>query len=61
MQELIQKYLSQDLWTIATEYDIPEDFLVQSPDVVEMILRSQAIESKIDKQSWLQLLPMMDG
>lgn len=61
MQELIQKYLSQDLWTVATEYDIPEDFVIQSPDIIEMILRSQAIESKVDKQSWLQLLPMMDA
>lgn len=42
----IQQHLPADLWEIASTYLIPEQFVVQIPDVIEMILRSASIEKK---------------
>lgn len=39
---------------------IPEQFVSQIPDVIEMILRSTSIEKKEDKQSRFNLLPLMN-
>lgn len=60
IQELIQKYLPQDLRDIAMTYQIPEDFLESSADLIEMLLRSRAIDKPEDKQSWFSLLPIMN-
>ena len=60
LQELIQKYLPQDLWEVALAYQIPEDFLESSADLIEMVLRSKAIDKPEDKQSWFTLLPIMN-
>lgn len=60
IQELIQKYLPQDLWDIAMTYQIPEDFLESTPDLIEMLLRSRAIDKPEDKQSRFSLLPIMN-
>lgn len=60
IQELIQKYLPQDLWEVALAYQIPEDFLESSADLIEMVLRSKAIDKPEDKQSWFTLLPIMN-
>jgi hypothetical protein len=56
----IQQHLPADLWEIASTYLIPEQFVVQIPDVIEMILRSASIEKKEDKQSRFNLLPLMN-
>lgn len=60
IQELIQKHLPQDLWEVALAYQIPEDFLESSADLIEMVLRSKAIDKPEDKQSWFTLLPIMN-
>ena len=60
MNELIKKYLPSDLYDIAIQYTIPEDFLIKTPDLIEMILKSIAIESKSDKQNRISLMPMMN-
>lgn len=59
-QDAIQKYLPQDLWDLAMTYQIPEDFLESSADLIEMVIRSKAIEKPEDKQSWFTLLPIMN-
>ena len=59
-QDAIQKYLPQDLWDLAMTYQIPEDFLESSADLIEMVIRSKAIEKSEDKQSWFTLLPIMN-
>ena len=59
-QELIQKYLPQDLWELAMTYQIPEDFLESSWDLIEMVIRSKAIDKPEDKQSRFTLLPIMN-
>lgn len=60
LQELVQKLLPQDIQELAMTYDIPEDILESSPDLIEMVLRSKAIDKKEDKQSWFSLLPIMN-
>ncbi len=60
IQELVQKYLPQDLQELALTYDIPEDVLESSAELIEMVLRSKAIDKKEDKQSWFSLLPIMN-
>lgn len=41
-------------------FDMSEDELLKNPELIYAVLVSKAVETKIDKQSWLQLLPMMD-
>lgn len=57
---LIRKYLSEDLWEFASKFDIPEDFLIDMPDVIEMVLKSKSIDTDEEKQSWFDLLPVMN-
>jgi len=59
-QELIQKHLPNDLWEVAKEYTIPDSFLVQKPDLIELILRSKSMDKAEEKQSWFNLMPMMN-
>ncbi len=56
----VQKFLPQDLWDIAQTYLIPEAFLEDAPELVEMILRSKSIDTKEEKQNWFNLLPLMN-
>ena len=56
----IQKFLPQDLWDIAQTYVIPEAFLEDAPELIEMILRSKSIDTKEEKQNWFNLLPLMN-
>ena len=58
--DFIKKYLSEDLWTIAGEYDIPVNFMQNMKDLVELILRSKSIDTPQEKQSWFSLLPLMN-
>lgn len=57
---LIEKKLPQDLWDIAQTYMIPQAFLEDAPDLIEMILRSKSIDTKEEKQNWFNLLPLMN-
>lgn len=56
---LIKKYLSEDLIDQASKFDIPDDFLIDMPDLIEMILRSKSIDKDEEKQNWFNLLPLM--
>ena len=58
---LIQKYLPQDLWEIAAGYTIPDEFLEDAPDLIELILRSRSIDTEQEKQNWFNLLPLMNA
>lgn len=58
---LIQKHLSQDLWDYAEKFDIPEDYLVDMSDLVEMVLRSKSIDTEEEKQNWFNLMPIMNN
>lgn len=58
---LIQKHISQDLWDYAAKFDIPEDYLVDMSDLVEMVLRSKSIDTEEEKQNWFNLMPIMNN
>lgn len=58
--ELIQKYLPQDLREVAWGYTIPDEFLEDTPDLIELILRSRSIDTQQEKQNWFNLLPLMN-
>lgn len=59
-QDIIMKYLSQDLWDTAIKYEIAEEFTIQMPDLIELVLRSRSIDKLEDKQWWFSLLPLMN-
>ncbi len=58
---LIKNKLWKELHDYATKFDIPEDFLQDMPDMIEMILNSRSIETSQDKQNWFNLLPLMNS
>jgi hypothetical protein len=57
---LIKKYLPEELWQIATDFSIPDEFLKELPELVEMILRSRSIDTHEEKQNRFNLLPLMN-
>lgn len=58
---LVQKYLPEDLWQTAAGYTIPDEFLEDAPDLIELILRSRSIDTTQEKQNWFNLLPLMNA
>jgi len=59
-QDITMKYLPQDLWDDALKYEITEEFVIQMPDLIELVLRSKSIDKPEDKQWWFSLLPLMN-
>jgi len=59
-QDLIQKYLPQELWKIAKNFDIPQEFLENNSELVTMILKSRSIDTTEEKQNRFNLLPLMN-
>lgn len=57
---LIEKYLPEDLYDIAKNFIIPHEFLEDTPELIEMILRSRSIDTSEEKQNWFNLLPLMN-
>jgi hypothetical protein len=57
---LIKKHLPEDLWEIAPNFSIPEKFLETMPDLITLVLRSRSMDKKEEKQSWFNLMPMMN-
>ena len=58
--ELIQKHLSNDLWEVAKGFTIPDAFLIDRTDLIELVLRSKSMDKPEEKQSWFNLMPMMN-
>lgn len=58
--QLIQKYLPQALWDIAAQYSIPDQFIEKKFDLVARLLQSRSIDKPEEKQSWFNLLPLMN-
>lgn len=57
---LVQKHLPEDLWETSSRYSIPDEFLEDTPDLIELILRSRSIDTEQEKQNWFNLLPLMN-
>lgn len=57
---LVKKYLSQEIWDYANSFQIPDEFLIDYPQLIEMVLRSKSIDTNDEKQNWFNLLPIMN-
>jgi hypothetical protein len=57
---LLSKYLPEDLIELAMKFVIPQEFLEDTPDLIEMVLRSRSIDTHEEKQNWFNLLPLMN-
>jgi hypothetical protein len=60
INQLIQQHLPQDLWPVAKNYTIGEQFFQSLPDLIELILRSKSIDLPEEKQNRFNLLNLMN-
>ncbi|HMY80369.1 MAG TPA: hypothetical protein PLW93_04045 [Candidatus Absconditabacterales bacterium] len=58
--EYIKKYLPQDLWEIAGQFTIPVAFIQNMTELITLILNSKSIDTQEERQSWFDLLPVMN-
>lgn len=58
--QLIQKSLPQAVRDLAAQYIIPDQFIEKKPQLITMLLQSRSIEKAEEKQSWFNLLPLMN-
>ncbi len=58
--DLIKAKLPQDLREVAGKFIIPDEFLTTMPDLIILVLRSKSMDSTEEKQSWFNLLSMMN-
>lgn len=57
---LIQTKLPQDLREKAAHFQINDNLIETISDIIELILRSRSMDKDSDKQSWFNLLPLMN-
>jgi len=57
--DLIKEKLPEEFWEMAQQYIIPDTFLTDSADLIVLVLNSKSLDSKDEKQSWFNLLPLM--
>ncbi|MEI8090694.1 MAG: hypothetical protein WCG98_00040 [bacterium] len=58
---LIQQKLPKELWDVAGTFTIPDTFLETMPDLIILVLNSKSMDAHEEKQSWFNLLPMMNA
>jgi len=58
--ELIKTKLPQELREKAEKFTIPDEFLTTMPELIILILNSKSMDNPEEKQSWFNLLPMMN-
>jgi hypothetical protein len=58
--KIIQQKLPQELWQIAMKFTIPDTFLENEADLVILVLNSRSLAKDDEKQSWFNLVPMMN-
>lgn len=58
--DLIQQKLPQNLREIAKNYTISDSFLEKMPEIISLILESKSLDTQQEKQSWFDLLPLMN-
>ena len=58
--DLIKIKLPQELWEKAEKFTIPDEFLSSMPDIIILVLNSRSMDNPEEKQSWFNLLPMMN-
>ncbi len=60
ISENIKKFLPENLWNIALNYNIPDDMLENNADLVVLVLGSKSISEPKEKQSWFDLYSLMN-
>ncbi len=58
--DLIKTKLPQELREKAEAFTIPDEFLTSMPDLITLVLNSKSMDNPEEKQSWFNLLPMMN-
>jgi hypothetical protein len=58
--DLIKAHLPQELREKAENFIIPDEFLTTMPDLIVLVLNSKSMDNAEEKQSWFNLLPMMN-
>jgi hypothetical protein len=58
--DLIKTKLPQELWEKAEKFTIPDEFLTTMPEIIILIFNSKSMDTQEEKQSWFNLLPMMN-
>lgn len=58
--ELVVKFLPQNLRATAVGFTIPDQFIEKKPGLVTLMLESKSIWNTEEKQSWFNLLPLMN-
>ena len=58
--DLIKTKLPQELREKAEKFMIPDEFLTTMPDIIILVLNSKSMDNPEEKQSWFNLLPMMN-
>lgn len=58
--DLIRKQLPQELREKAEAFTIPDGFLTTMPDIIILVLNSKSMDNPEEKQSWFNLLPVMN-
>lgn len=59
-KDLVKKLIPEHLQELAIELNIPDDFLEKETDLVMLVLESRSLSKKEEKQSWFNLVPMMN-
>jgi len=58
--DLIKAKLPQELREKAEKFTIPDEFLTTMTDLIILVLNSKSMDNPEEKQSWFNLLPMMN-
>ncbi len=58
--ELIKQKLPEALWETAMKFTISDAFLEKETDLTILILKSKSLAKDEEKQSWFNLIPMMN-
>lgn len=58
--DLIKTKLPPELREKAEKFTIPDEFLTTMPDIIILVLQSKSMDAAEEKQSWFNLLPMMN-
>jgi conjugal transfer/entry exclusion protein len=58
--ELIKQKLPEELWKTAAEFTISDSFLEKESNLVILVLKSKSLAKAEEKQSWFNLVPMMN-
>lgn len=58
--DLIKLKLPQELRDKAEKFIISDDFFNTVPDIIILLLNSKSMDNPEEKQSWFNLLPMMN-